>query len=105
MKAKTLKALNDSIAHWTRFASGTSKPKEEPYTADCALCKVFYRQSGNCDGCPVMEKTGLRMCIGSPYIRAESAFSIHGKDSKQFKTAAKAELAFLKGLLPKQKRK
>lgn len=33
----------------------------------CALCSVYGKYGNDCKGCPVMEKTGKRYCVGTPW--------------------------------------
>lgn len=99
MNQKTLKALKSSIAHWERLASGKRKDGEQPTGQCCALCAQFF--DNHCRGCPVASKTKLTACVGTPYWKASRYWNLQGPDSRQFKTAAKAELQFLKSLLPK----
>lgn len=86
MTKKTLTALRASIAHWRRLATGKRLPKEVP--------SAIY--------CPVRVATGNDFCESSPYWAAEKAARF-GLDSKEFKAAARKELAFLRSLLPKKK--
>lgn len=103
MTKRTLKALQDSIAHWQRLATGTTEDEEQPYAEDCALCGLFLELDERCKGCPVRNKTGKQFCESSPYRYAEIAYTFHGINSPQFKKAARAELKFLRSLLPKKK--
>ena len=106
----TLTALKKSIAHWERLASGQARRGEWIGPGQCALCKLFI--AGECTGCPVAERTGYRYCDGTPYaiVQAyiDARFLVDRKsilNSKEFKSAARKELRFLKSLLPKQKKR
>ena len=105
MDDKTKTALLGSIEKWQKIVDGTG---EDMGTFNCPLCQLFYVQKNDCQGCPVSEKTGFVGCAESPYI----AFSRLDRDSlaepdkmepeiqRQRIDAAKAELEFLKSLLP-----
>lgn len=99
MNKTTLKALKDSIAHWTRLYTGRTYPSEDISARSCALCSKFV-QLPACGSCPVKMKTGLSSCHGSPYMDAVRAKNMHGLRSKQFKEAALKMLEFLRDLLP-----
>ena len=80
---KTLEALNKSIEHWTRMATGNEQNGEEPGVKDCALCHL-YRERENpnphatdryCFGCPIKRKTGRANCVDTPYYEAYQAWS------------------------------
>ena len=102
MNKTTLTALNGSIEHWKRLATGKRQPHEDLGADHCALC-VLYMNNG-CQGCPVARATGERYCRGTPYPRADALGDEFTLDSRQFKAAAKKELAFLKSLLPKKRK-
>lgn len=102
MNADTLRALKCSIAHWSRLASGKRRRRESTGPSNCALCAMFIENA--CEGCPVMGKTGLTFCRGTPYADAELAASAYGFNSRSFKIAAREELEFLQALLPKAKK-
>ena len=106
----TLTALKKSIAHWERLASGQRKRGEWIGPTHCALCKLFI--AGDCEDCPVAEETGYSYCDGTPYeiVQAyiDARFLVDREsilNSKEFKSAARKELRFLKSLLPKQKKR
>ena len=100
MNATTRKALEDSIAHWARLVTGNRQEGEAPDWRWCALCARFYNPSDQCDGCPVKEETGVNGCDDTPYIYAANAWDAHGKDSPEFRRAARKVLAFLASLRP-----
>ncbi len=107
MNAKTLKALNGSIAKWEAIVTGTGV---DAGPSNCPLCLAFrnFSMGGvSCLGCPVRDTTGEDGCAGTPYEKWEDlAESGQRKaNTPELKKAARAELAFLKSLLPKRKRK
>lgn len=103
MKAKTLKALRGSIAKWESIVEGTGI---DIGAGNCPLCRLFHFGFGGkknpvkCGGCPVREATGQHGCLGSPYDVIEDIEDQYGTGSEEYAKAAKAELDFLKGLLP-----
>jgi hypothetical protein len=113
MNEKTLAALTDSIEHWERLATGKSKKNESIYADDCALCQVFFRGS-TCEGCPV-NTAGFPSCRRSVCEVCDTAVEDwqckphrkykSWKDTPRFRKAARAQLKFLKSLLPKKKSK
>jgi len=89
----TLRAIDDSIEHWKRLASGTANGGEEIFTEDCALCQKFI--ANECAGCPVSNYTGQSDCCGSPHRDCYCDYSQYGKTSKQFRSSAVVMLEFL----------
>ena len=92
-----LGALKESIKKWEWLAKHRGSP---PYTDSetCALCNIYILgDKNNCTGCPVMERTGEKSCVGTPYYDYSMALG-----HKKAKLAARAEVKFLKSLLPKQ---
>lgn len=108
MNKKTLTALKQSIAHHERMAKFTKIEqfeKEAPGWSDCALCQLFIMQS--CVGCPVDNETHTS-CQDTPYEEICDAHDLlKEKKSKpnwqSFRKAERAEIKFLKSLLPKEK--
>lgn len=104
MNAKTLAAIEASIAKWERNAEAPSPENYLVDACDCPLCDMFW--DSDCLGCPVSEKTSRLGCSGTPYTKAFAAWEAWNSDKKSesFKkrahTAARAEVAFLKSLLP-----
>ena len=99
MEAATLKG---SIEKWKRVAAGTH---EDQGINDCPLCKLFFMKG--CQGCPVSEKTGQTVCRDSPYPVWGLAVMARVKQTatnKKLKKLARAELNFLRSLLPKKRR-
>jgi len=104
MGPKTLKALKASIAKWGRNAKVKDPDKYLLDSDDCPLCGMFYRN--NCEGCPVYLKTGKWACGGTPYSAAHKAWSFWDEGGENgmeaAHAAARAEVAFLQSLLPKE---
>ena len=123
MKPATLRALNKSIDKWEKVSTGDL---EDRGMRNCALCQRFAvgpQASRRVDWgpdigepcttkadeqCPVYAKTGQSHCLGSPYEKWFDWHATHGGgDGKTFamtkraKQIARAEVKFLKGLLPK----
>ena len=97
MDSATRQALEDSIAHWDRMASGNRVNYELPYGEYCALCEKFddEHQHDGCAWCPVKEKTLQKYCEDTPYYEARDEYNRHGIDSDEFKAAAAKERDFL----------
>lgn len=99
MKAKTLEALRGSIAKWKAIADGTGS---DMGGKNCPLC-VMFAKTKECRGCPVFEHTGRIGCLGSPW---NDWMELHTTDypwkatGPNKKKAARAELKFLRSLLP-----
>lgn len=100
VNAATLTALKGSIKKWQGIVAG--KVKDEG-PDNCPLCKLFY--AINCRGCPVSKATGLKWCDGTPYSDLWSNCNDGMAKSNPQIYAAKAEVKFLKSLLPKPKGK
>src|SRR3990167_7710473 len=118
MNKATLAALRESIKHWEKNVAAKTPKGANPYGASCALCAKFAISDRTpltdiCRGCPVMEKTGQTNCFDTPWMGAVKAYdrwrSYSESENVPFKQkwvlAARAELTFLKSLLPKRKRK
>ncbi len=102
MNAKTLKALKGSIAKWEAIVA--EETIDEGHR-NCPLCEMFFFPG--CRDCPVKERTGMSSCHGTPYQEkwVPNGGEGYGADTPTRKEAALAELAFLRSLLPKRKRK
>lgn len=88
-------ALNDSVRHWNRLATGKSMVNESTGHNDCALCHMFYKEN-TCNGCPISNFTGFNHCGASPY---KSLTSFNGdKNNPKFKAAATKFRDWLKQL-------
>lgn len=59
----TEEALEESIQKWVDIAEGEG---EDRAAMNCALCEKFLAKS-ECEGCPVMKKTGKPSCVDSPF--------------------------------------
>ncbi len=120
MNEETLKALNDSIAHWERLAQSRRQPVtrqskkddgddgfENIYAEDCALCEIFHNEQAaggdlKCRGCPVAAASGHSHCEETPWFNAYYALLGGNHSSPQFLAAAAEMLAFLKAVLEKE---
>jgi len=96
MDAKTLKALRKSIAKWEKNTRIRKIGNAKTDARDCPLCELYLDDA--CDECPVSEKTKHIGCYGTPYIVALDAYMFD--ELPAFRKAAKAEVVFLKSLLP-----
>lgn len=98
MNPETLEALKGSIEKWRTIVEENGYDEG---TANCPLCRLF--RYNDCVGCPVSAATGNEGCHGSPY---DNWFALNGHQNKadipgRF-AAARAELDFLRSLLPKE---
>lgn len=111
MTPQALTALQKSIAHWERVATGNRQPDELVGGGWCDLCTEFnHSMSWNkrCKGCPVYEKTGEQFCAGTPWVEIERVLdgrcgeeaTADWLDTDEAAELAAKELAFLKSLLP-----
>lgn len=107
MPAKTLELLKESIAHWTRLATGTAKFPETTGPNYCSLCKTFRyprdHSFDDCNDCPVKLATGKAYCINTPYEAIcdyLSASPAKSEKNIEFQRLAQIELDFLISLLP-----
>lgn len=106
MDSKTLKALKGSIAKWEAIVAGTGVDKGP---SNCPLCLAFWDNSMgevSCLGCPVRDATGEDGCVGTPYEKWEDLTECKDQkaDTPELKKAARAELRFLKSLLPRKRK-
>lgn len=102
MDAKTLEALQGSVAKWEAIVANTGT---NGGTSDCPLCQLYNVNRlfvDKCRGCPVMESTGLQLCDDTPYIEYERAEEDCCGDEElaELVPLAQAELDFLRSLLP-----
>ena len=92
MNAETLEALNKSIEHWNRLATGTQEPREQIYSDDCALCEMFSKPSmpvdEQCKECPVHLATGRKHCSHVYWWDAQHAWMKKNSEPEPFKKAA-----------------
>lgn len=98
MDNKTLGALKGSIKKWQDIVDGIGVDKS---ASNCPLCLLFI--DDDCNGCPVMRRTGATYCEETPYYdaRLTIGYAQLVKTDVQ-RAAAQAELDFLKSLLPKE---
>jgi len=100
-------ALEASIAHWYRLATGTRNENEEMYGSDCALCRL-YRSKNDCGECPVKVETGESHCSDGPWMTVHYSMQrmlyyfdqdkVQAYNSQEFKDAAMKMLVFLESL-------
>ena len=90
-----LEALDLSIGHWQRLASGTSYRMEAPFSNDCALCEMFAQGERSCENCPVAQHVGVPGCEDTPWAAAARAYGQEGKASQRFLDAAAKMHEFL----------
>jgi hypothetical protein len=106
MDAKTLEALKASIAKWERNAEAETPAQYLTSGSDCPLCEMFVRymrSEGVCTGCPVFGATSQKGCFGTPFHAADDARYawVYNEGTKEAAhEAARAEVDFLKSLLP-----
>ncbi|MGB1215068.1 MAG: hypothetical protein ACPG4X_17000 [Pikeienuella sp.] len=105
MDERTLQALKDSIAKWEKNARVRKVENATVRVSDCPLCLMFHSRffGLGCRGCPVSEATDQIECDGTPYEEANNRLYQWRDDScdgKPFRAAARAEVDFLKSLLP-----
>jgi len=94
---RDIAALKLSIEKWEYIAAYVKTGIEKPLdggTNSCALCALYFGRE--CAGCPVREKTGKKVCGGSPYQDYEQALV------NEAQLQATREVAFLKGLLAEE---
>lgn len=102
MNQATLRALKGSIKKWKRIVD---KAGQDLGGDNCPLCEI---SNAYCDNCPVYKKTGKYDCGETPYIKwiihhrevHANSKSPHTIQCKICKRHAKAEVEFLKSLLP-----
>lgn len=105
-KAATLKALQGSIRKWERIVDGSGPDQGD---RNCPLCQMFLNNgtSDDCLGCPVRKATGEAHCTNTPYVeqwakaRELPDLGDWAMTAEQI-VAARAELDFLRSLLPKK---
>jgi len=110
MPSEKLKALQGSIAKWKAIAAGEGT---DDGCDNCPLCLLFWMNADHgdgCTGCPVFESTGKHLCVDTPYIQwhqATGGGSGHWPrraKTHEHRRLARAEVDFLKSLLPGQPR-
>jgi len=101
MDAKTLEALQASIEKWERNAVAETPDEYRTGSDNCPLCNLFIED--RCAGCPVKARSGSGYCLRTPYMVAHDAkifWHTGTGTARQARKAARAEVAFLKSLLP-----
>ena len=103
MNQEILKALKGSIVKWEKIVAGTDK---DDGVINCPLCILFYHIN-ECNGCPVKKLDGVGGCLNTPYTPWDNHHYIIHKsklpqkiECKICERHAKAEVEFLKSLLP-----
>jgi len=100
MIPETERALRESIKHWQENAKAKSMNDVSVSPRSCALCQLFFDQFSQCAGCPIVDETGTTLCAKTPYEQAAAAR--RAENLTTFQKAARAEVKFLKSLLPKE---
>lgn len=99
MKPEVKKALEESIAHWWRMATGKAKEGEGPAGGDCALCNLFpHWCRGPLGKCLIYKETHVSNCDATPYWNAALIWDDQGPNSPEFRKAARKMHKFLCGL-------
>lgn len=101
MEPKTLEALKASIAKWDRNVEAATPEEVRVEGDDCPLCVLFFERE--CVGCPVRMRKVDPYCIGTPYKDAYLTYlgwGVGERTREQYQIAARAEVEFLKSLLP-----
>lgn len=104
MNKRTRKALEASIKHWKENRQAETPHQVSAYSDSCPLCELFIYSrppEDPCTGCPVMEKTGHRLCVHSPWkaaSRALEAWRLLSTWRRAFRAACTREIKFLKSL-------
>lgn len=93
MTPAALEALKQSILKWEQNTKINDLNDASLGKYKCPLCQLFIES--DCEGCPIMLATGETFCEETPYEVAREAENL-----AEFHSAAKAELEFLKSLLP-----
>ena len=107
MNKTVLEALKGSIKKWEAIVDGTGRDRG---IRNCPLCAIFFEKK-DCGRCPVKVAVKDWFCCRTPY----SSWSIHRGRYHVFdeelsvkcpicKRLAKAEVRFLKSLLPGKKK-
>ncbi len=107
-KKSIRKALKKSEIKWASIYQGHSMANDE-----CSLCDMFLFLN-DCQLCPIMNKTGLPNCEGTPFIEwDEHQRYAHGVNSgtglvvrcEECSKFAKKQLTFITELLKESKAK
>lgn len=102
MTPETRIALEQSIAKWKRNTELKSCGNTPIHAESCPLCNIFCTEwhsfDNACDGCPVREATGYRLCHGTPW--PDCARAIVDGDDERFREASTKMHRFPGALLP-----
>jgi hypothetical protein len=100
MTPETLEALKGSIEKWRKIVE---EGGEDLGVKNCPLCHLHYAY-GNCTGCPVNQASGGQQCGNTPYDEWDELdlFGSGVADTPAKIEAARAELEFLRSLLPQE---
>jgi len=106
-----LTALDESIAHWERLATGKRKEGEYIGMSQCALCKLVDPEEHGCAQCPIaIVNPSNEWCQDTPYEEAAIKANrydgttetwIPTLDTPAFLSAAQVELEFLRNVRSK----
>lgn len=107
MDNATLKALKDSIAKWEGNTRVDDIDDALLGHKECPLCILFWSEchATSCNGCPVKDRTGYGYCSDTPFDEVCIALDLMENDGaplSDFHKAARAEVDFLKSLLPEE---
>jgi hypothetical protein len=69
---KQREALEKSIRKWIKIAQGTGVDEG---TDNCALCTLYYSDSGCSPKCPVVKATKANYCCATPYAEWSNCFT------------------------------
>jgi hypothetical protein len=102
MTPETLEALKGSIEKWWKIVEENGADEG---IDNCPLCHLYW--DDECVGCPVSEAMDSILCDGTPYHIQWSPLVLRDEwptvaDTPEKLTAARAELEFLRSLLPKE---
>lgn len=92
-------AIKESIRKWKFILDSLLLAYDENvelknYSDSCALCQLHMEKKGTCEKCPVFNKTKVRGCKNTPYIKFTKSEDL----SNRIKYCRK-EIEFLEGLL------
>lgn len=81
-KDKDRLLLAEGMGKFARIREGSGNDEGPD---NCALCEEYF-DDGKCNGCPIMDKTGLVRCLDTPYPAWEEHQSIeHDSDFKDMR--------------------